>query len=716
MTYSAFRFELGADGVAVVHLDVPGSNANVIGDLLIADLDRLVQQVKAEDAIKGVVITSAKSDFMAGGDLKAMVKLLFAPLTAEDAYRIATMFQPTLRRIETCGKPWVAAINGPAMGGGLELALACHYRLAVNSPKVQLGLPEITLSLMPGAGGTQRLPRLIGIAKALPLLLKGTRLDPSQALDLGVVHALAEPGEIVTSAKDWILHHADPVQPWDKKGFAVPGGGGFSTAELGQMYNMTATQISRDTLHNMPAPMAILNAVARGTAVPLDAALHIEACEFAKLVLNPVARNMVRTLFLHKGELDKLARRPKDVVPMEHQRIGIIGAGLMGTGLAHSAALAGLDAVLIDATLERAQAAKANLAAEFSKRVAKGRMKQDKADALLARIHPAGDYAALANCSLVIEAVFEDQALKKEVLGKAAKAVRPGTVLASNTSTLPITELAGGLEQPDRFIGLHFFSPVDRMPLVEVVTGKATSQATLAEALDLCKTLRKTPIVVNDSRGFFTTRVIGAYIQEAFAMVGEGVPPALVDNAAKLAGYPVGPLAMLDEVGMDNGYKAALAERDAVGAERWKPGAGFAVNEQMVTQLERRGRRFGAGFYDYENDKRKPSAALARAFPPPAELPPVEELKQRMLFVEALEAARALEEGVITDPAEGDVGAVLGIGFPGYTGGPFSLIDTVGLDAFIVACDKLAARHGERFRPSDWLRERARRNQPFHAA
>ncbi len=716
MTFSTFRFELGADGVALVTLDVPGSSTNVIGDALRADLDRLIEQVRDDAAVKGVVITSAKSDFMAGGDLKAMVQLFAQPHTPDEAFAIASQFSPLLRRIETSGKPWAAAINGPAMGGGLELALACHFRVAADSPNVALALPEATLALMPGAGGTQRLPRLIGIAKALPLMLKGTRLSAHEALEIGLVQSIAAPDRIVSVARSWILERGDPVQPWDKKGFVIPGGGSaYNTTELGQLYNLTATQISRDMGHNQPAPIALLNAVARGTAVPIDAGLHIEACNFAKLVLSPVARNTVRTLFLHKGEIDKLVRRPKGIPAASYNRIGVIGAGLMGAGLAHSAAAAGIEVVLIDATPAQAEAAKVRLSQDFAKRIAKGRMAQDKAEALLARIHPAGDYAALKDCKLVIEAVFEDVAVKREVFRKAAEYMPPGAILASNTSTLPISELAGELPHPDRFIGLHFFSPVDRMPLVEVIVGKGTSEATLAESLDLVKALRKTPIVVNDSRGFFTSRVISAYIQEAFAMVGEGLAPALIDNAAKMAGFPVGPLAMMDDIGMDNGYKAALTERDALGSA-WKPSAGFAVQEMLCKTLDRRGRRHGAGFYDYENDRRKPWAGLADVYPPKGGEHDVDELKQRLLFIEALEAARCMEEGVITHPAEGDVGSVLGIGFPSFTGGVFSLIDTIGTRAFVAACDRLAQRHGERYRPSAWLRERAERNELFFPA
>ncbi|MES2258459.1 MAG: 3-hydroxyacyl-CoA dehydrogenase NAD-binding domain-containing protein [Pseudomonadota bacterium] len=710
--FTTLNYEVGDDGVAVITIDVPGSSANVMTPAFRDDLAAAIDKVAADSAVKGAVITSAKADFMAGGDLKAMVEQFSIPMSKEEAFGIATLMSPLLRKLETCGKPFVAAINGPAMGGGLELALACHARVALDDAKVQMALPEATLGLIPGAGGTQRLPRLIGVQKALPILLKGTRIGAKQALELGIVSSTVAAG-LVSAAREQVAG-TNPVQPWDRKGYQVPGGASFFDADLGATYNLTATSIAKDTNRNYPAPIALLTVVARGAFLPMDAALHLESCHFAKLVLDPVARNMVRTSFVSKGELDKLARRPKDIVPASLAQIGVIGAGLMGAGVAQVCATAGLDVVMIDATVEQAQAGKQRLADGYAKLIQRGRMQQDKADAILARITPAADYAQLANCDLVVEAVFEDRKVKGDVFRKLQEVLRPDAIIASNTSSLPITGLAEGVSNPERFIGLHFFSPVDRMPLVEVVTGVQTSQRTLAHALDLIKALRKTPIVVKDARGFFTTRVISAYLTESVSMLAEGVKPALIDNAARLAGMPIGPLSLIDELTLELGYNAMNQEKADLG-DAWKEPPGYPVQKKFV-ELDRRGRRYGAGFYDYADGKKTLWAGLDAVYPPAAVQPSVEELKQRMLYIQSLEAARCFEEGVIADPAEGDVGSVLGIAFPAYTGGVFSLIDTVGIKVFVQRCDSLADRFGERYRPSAWLKARAASGENFYPA
>lgn len=712
--FETIDFALGNDGVAVVTIDVPGQPANTITERFRDELAEVVERVAADAAIRGVVITSAKKDFVAGGDLKEIVRTLSRELTVADARDLATQMSPLLRRLESSGKPYVAAINGSALGGGLEIALACHHRLVLDNPRILLGLPEATLGLMPGAGGTQRLPRMIGIANALPLMMKGTLLAPEAALAKGIVDGVLGAEQLLPAARAWILEHADAQQPWDKKGYQVPGGSGFADVELGNLFNLTTTQIARDTARNLPAPIALLRAVAHGTSVPIDAGLHIESCEFAKLVLDPTACNMVRTLFVNKGELEKLTRRPKAIEPASITKVGVVGAGLMGCGIAHSAALAGLQVVLLDASAEQAAAGRQRLADEFAKRVAKGRMAQASADAILARIQPTGDYSDFAECDLVVEAVFEDVQVKAAVFMQAQAVMKPGAILASNTSTLPISDMARDLNRPDGFIGMHFFSPVDRMPLVEVVVGQQTSDTTLAHALDFIRLLRKTPIVVKDSRGFFTSRVIAAYLQESLAMLGSGVKPALIDNAARLAGFPMGPLSLLDDIGMENGYKSSLAERAALG-DAWKEPAGFKVQEMFSATLGRIGRRCGKGFYDYPDGKRALWPGLAEIYPPLAVQPDVEEIKKRMLYIQALEAARCMEEGVIESAAEGDVGSLLGIGFPTWTGGVFSLIDTVGGSVFVNVCDQLADLHGERFRPSAWLRQRAESGDRFHA-
>ncbi|HEX8602500.1 MAG TPA: 3-hydroxyacyl-CoA dehydrogenase NAD-binding domain-containing protein [Pseudoduganella sp.] len=709
--FTTLQYEVGDDGVAVVTIDVPGGSANVMTPQFRTDLAAVIDRVQGDSAVRGAVITSAKGDFMAGGDLKAMVEQFSMPMSREDAFAIATLMSPLLRKLETCGKPFVAAINGPAMGGGLELALACHARVALDDASVQLALPEVTLGLIPGAGGTQRLPRLIGVQKALPILLKGTRIGVQQALELGLVSATAVT-DLVRTARAMVAD-TNPVQPWDRKGFQVPGGASFFDADLGATYNLNATAIAGDTSRNYPAPIALLTVVARGTVLPIDAALHLESCHFAKLVLDPTARNMVRTSFVSKGELDKLARRPKDVPASRVKRVGVIGAGLMGGGVAQVCAAAGLEVVLIDASEAGATAGKQRLADAYAKQVARGRMQQDKADAILARIAPSADYAALAGCTLVVEAVFEDRKVKGDVFRKLQEVLAPDAIIASNTSSLPISGLAEGVQHPERFIGLHFFSPVDRMPLVEVVTGARTSEQTLAHALDFIKLLRKTPIVVKDSRGFFTTRVISAYLTESMGMLAEGVKPALIDNAARLAGMPIGPLSLVDELTIELGYNAMNQEKADLG-DAWQEPPGYPVQRKFVAELDRRGRRHGKGFYDYVDGKKQLWAGLDAVYPPAPVQPAVAELKQRMLYIQSLEAARCFEEDVIADPAEGDVGSVLGIAFPAYTGGVFSLIDTVGIAAFVAACDSLADRHGERYRPSAWLKARAASGQAFY--
>jgi len=710
--YETLKYSVSDAGVATILIDIPGSSANVMSPTFRDELASTIERVADDASIKGAVISSAKADFMAGGDLKQIMTLFDQGLDAQQALAVADQFKPLLRRLETSGKPFVAAINGPAMGGGLELALACHRRVVVDSPKAVLALPEVTLGLIPGAGGTQRLPRLIGIAKALPILLKGQPLSPQKALELGLVAQVVAAGELLAVAEQLVLGCKDASQPWDRKGFKVPGGAGFMEAEPGATFNLTATSIARETNRNYPAPIALLTAVAHGTAVPMDAALHIESCQFAKLLMDPVARNMMRTLFVNKGELDKLARRPQSVAPAQIASVGVVGAGLMGAGVAQVAAEAGLDVLLLDSTLEQAQTGKQRLADNFAKLIGKGRMAQDKADAILACITPVGDYSRLAGCDLVVEAVFENREVKSGVFAKLQEVLRPDAIIASNTSSLPITGLAEGVSNPQRFIGLHFFSPVDRMALVEVIKGRQTSEQTLAHALDFIKLLRKTPIIVNDARGFFTTRVISAYLQESMGMLAEGIKPALIDNAAKLAGFPVGPLAMTDELTIELGFNATNQNRDDLGAD-WVEPVGYKVQKRFV-ELGRKGRRFGAGFYDYPEGKRQLWPGLAEIYPPQEPQPDVEQIKTRMLYIQALEALRAFEEGVITDPAEGDVGAVLGIGYPTYTGGVFSLVDTVGIQHFVATCEQLAEAHGERWRPSAWLKARAADGTRFY--
>jgi 3-hydroxyacyl-CoA dehydrogenase / enoyl-CoA hydratase / 3-hydroxybutyryl-CoA epimerase len=716
MCSNALDIQVDANGIAIARIDLPGRPMNFATLELGIELGALIDRVIADTAVRGVVLTSSKADFMAGGDIHAIVAQ-FEHLGDDAAvYReIARPFTTVLRRLETCGKPFAAAINGSALGGGLELALACHYRVLAELPKLVLALPEVSIGLIPGAGGTQRLPRLIGIEAATSLMLEGTRLSPTEALKRGIVHALVAPGEVVDAARQWILNGGSAQQPWDRKGYRVPTGAGFFDAGINRYSNATATRLSVETRHNYPAPIALLSAVVRGCSVPIDAGLRIESREFTRLQKSPVSRNLLRTTFISRNACDRLARRPADVATRTFRRIGVIGAGLMGAGVAQVAAERGIDVVLLETSESQAQAGRQRIAEGYHKRVAKGRLDAALVDGALARVTPTADYAALKDCELVVEAVFEDRKVKAAVFEKLGAVLSSDAIIASNTSALPISGLAESVAQQQRFIGLHFFSPVERMPLVEVISGRHTSVMVLAQALDFVKQLRKTPIQVNDHPGFFTTRIITAYLFESVGMLGDGCSPVLIDNLAQQAGFGIGPLALLDELTLDLTHRAVSQRRDEAGSN-WREPYGFQVLDTFVRQLGRKGRRHGAGFYEYVEGRRTPWPGLRAVYPPRTDISAVEaaEIRERMLLIQALEAARAWEEGVVDDAAQGDVGSVLGIGFPAYTGGVYSLIDTMGPTVFITSCDRLAARHGERFRPSRWMRERASRGELFH--
>jgi 3-hydroxyacyl-CoA dehydrogenase/enoyl-CoA hydratase/3-hydroxybutyryl-CoA epimerase len=696
-----------ADGIATLVLDVADKPMNVITPELRTALGEAVDQISKDAVIKGVIITSGKADFMAGGDLKAMLRRFDQHLSGPELYEQSRQFGDLLRRLETCGKPVVAAIKGLALGGGFELALACHYRVVADLPKILVGLPEATLGLMPGAGGTQRVTRMLGVAAALPILLEGKTFSPVKALEAKLVDAVVPENNLLEVARAWITNVGDPVQRWDKKDYKVPGGSTLGAAPLGPLYNVMATGLARDTQRNRPAPIAIVTAVARGIPLPIDAGLRVERREFVKLLMNPVTRNLIRTQFVSKGEAEKLARRPQGVPVKDYTKIGVLGAGLMGSGIAQVAALSGIDVVLLDASQDNAENGRARLAATFDKLIGRGKMDKHKAEAALARITATADYGLLAGAQLVIEAVFEDRDVKTNVLKTAHAVLGDDVIYASNTSTIPVTGLAAAVNRADRFIGMHFFSPVDRMALVEVVKGKKTSEKTMAHALDFVKRIRKTPIVVNDSRGFFTSRVFSSYLSEAMGMLAEGIDPALVENGAKLAGFPVGPLTLIDEVTIELGFSAANQARRDLG-EAWVQPPGYPVQKIFCETLDRKGRRYGKGFYDYpENAPKKLWKGLAEVFLRKAVQPSIEEVKQRLLYIQALEATRCLDQGVIESVAEGDVGSTLGIGYPAWTGGVFSLIDTVGLAKFVEICERFAHAYGERWRPSEALKAQA---------
>ena len=712
-----FKYAVAEDGICTLTIDQPNSATNVMNQAFLDGFRAALDRALADDRVKGIILTSAKSSFVAGADLKAMEATLYGNPDAKTLYEQCWAFSSLLRRMETGGKPVVAALNGPALGGGFEIALACHHRIAADVRGMVVGLPEVGVGLLPGAGGTQRYLRMIGVVKALPLLLQGSQLKPDKALELGLLNEVVPADQLLPAARKWLLGSPDPVKPWDMKGFQVPGGGNPMLPNLAQLFMGTAANLQANTYHNLPAPLAIASCLYEGMQLPIDKALQVECKYFVKLNLDPVAGNMVRTIFINKSEADKLVRRPAGIDRKVHQRIGVLGAGLMGAGVAYVAAQNGIDVVLIDRDQASADKGKAYSESRLRKDMARGRITADKVEAILARIHPTADYAALGDVSLVVEAVFEDRGVKAEVFAKAEAVMPVDAVLASNTSALPITGLAETTGRPANVVGLHFFSPVERMPLVEVIRGRQTGNTALAHALDFVAQLKKTPILVNDSRGFFTSRFIGAFINEGVTMVKEGINPALIENAARMTGYPVGALTISDEIGLDLAYKGAQQQAQDLGADN-RPGASVEVIATMVATHGRHGRKNGKGFYDYAADGGKRLwPGLDDLWPrrPASEQPDVREVQHRMLYAQLADAARCIADGVLTDPADGDIGGCFGVGFPIYLGGPFAAMDTIGIGAVVAECDRLAARYDAgRFAIPALLREMAAEGKTFY--
>lgn len=705
-----------SDGIALITLDVQGRPMNVITPDFMHELKAAIEKLRTDAAIKGAIITSAKADFMAGADLKWLLASHAEIHDARSAMAFAWPLNEVYRALETCGKPLVAAINGTALGGGLELALACHHRIAADNAATRIGLPEVLVGLLPGAGGTQRLPRLIGVAEALRLMVEGTHLGVREALERKIVHAVVPQEELLAAARRWLLDGGSAVQPWDAKGFKVPGGAGGMDPRSVQTFMGGTALVAKRTQHNYPAPIAIMSAVYEGTQVPIDTGLKIESRYLSSLLLSAVTRNMIRTLFVNKGAAEKGARRPSGIAPTRVNTLGILGAGMMGAGIAYVSARAGMTVLLLDTTAEKAAQGRAYTEKLLEKDVAKGKLTPTRAMEIIGRITPVTDVAALAPCDMVIEAVFEDRTIKADVTRRTEAVIAAGAVFASNTSTLPITGLAEASVRPANFIGIHFFSPVEKMPLVEIIVGRETSRETLARAIDYVMQLRKTPIVVNDSRGFYTSRVFGTFTNEGMTLLGEGAAPALIENVAKQAGMPVGPLAVLDEVTLELAYHVTQQTRRDLG-EAYRENSGWPVLKRMVEDLKRLGKRHGQGFYAYPAEGRKQLwSGLAEAFPVAAKQPEPEEVRKRLLYIQALETARCVEEGVVEAAADADLGSILGWGFPAWTGGTLSFIDTVGLPAFVAECKRLAAAHGPRFQPSAWLEAKAARGETFHQA
>jgi 3-hydroxyacyl-CoA dehydrogenase/enoyl-CoA hydratase/3-hydroxybutyryl-CoA epimerase len=708
------KIERSDNGVAILTLDNADAPMNVASDAFITEMTAAITTLKDDAEVTGVILTSGKKAFMAGADLKELVQA-FGTLTVKEAFGFSQRATAMHRAIEQSGKPWVAVINGLALGGGFELALACHYRVLVDDPKVVVGLPEVNVGLLPGSGGTQRLLRIAGVKVAQDLLLTGRSVAPDEALKLKIVDVVVPAADAIPAARAWLATNPDPVKPWDVKGYTPPQKRGMTVPEDSAAYMFATGGIAGKAGYNLPAPLAILSTIFEGAQLPFDKALSVESKYFAKLLTDPVARNIIRTTFISKLAAEKGARRPEGVPKFEVKKVGILGAGMMGAGIAYVSANAKIDVVLLDRDMPSAEKGKAYSAKVLGKLVDKGGITQEQADAVLARITPTDDYALMENCDLIVEAVFEDTAIKADATAKAEAVIPARAVFASNTSTLPISQLAKASQRPDQFIGIHFFSPVERMGLVEVIMGKQTSKDSLAKALDYIAQLRKTPIVVNDSRGFYTSRVFQTLIHEGGAMLAEGVPPAVIENAAKAVGMPVGPLALLDELSFDLPLKIvdqAIAEE----GDKYLPPAGVPALRKMRDEVGRGGRKTGGGFYDYpEGGKKHLWKGLSEHFPV-SEGFDIEELKQRFLYTQAMETARCLEEGVLETAQDADLGAVYGWGFPAWTGGTISYIDTIGIGNFVREADRLAQKHGARFMPSVWLREKAARSENFYDA
>ncbi len=711
------NFDLN-DGIATLTIDVPGQSMNVVTADFISDLASALEKIKTDDSIKGAIITSGKQgDFMAGADLRMLGEMTgsLVDATPEQRFEAAFGYSKLLREIETSGKPFVAAVNGLALGGGLELALACHYRLVADSPKIKLGLPEVMVGLLPGAGGIQRLMRLMGMQMTLQYASTGKNMSPQEAVGFQVFHGMHPADQLLDKAKEWLNGKPGAIQPWDKKGFKIPGGAGAMHPTAVQTMIGANAMAQDKSMHNYPAIQAILACVYQGGIVPFDTAIRYDSKRFAQLLEGDVAPAMIRTLFVNKMAAERGKDRPKGIEKNVVKKLGVLGAGLMGAGIAYVSAKAGMDVVLLDNNQENAEKGKAYTEKLNDKGMKRGKLSPEKAQAMLDRITPTTDYTMLEGCDLVIEAVFEDMDIKADVTKKTEAVIPASTVYASNTSTLPITDLAKAFSREEDFIGIHFFSPVDKMPLVEIIMGKNTGDKALAHALDYVSQIKKTPIVVNDSRGFYTSRCFGTYVQEGYAMVQEGIKPALIENAGKMVGMPVGPLAVGDEVAIDLSYKIGMATRKALG-DKYVPTPADSFVEKMVVDLERFGRKNAKGSYVYPEDGSKKYLwpELGDHFPLADDQPSVDEVKQRFLYRQAVEVARCYEEGVLNDSPSGDVGAIFGWGFAPWTGGPLSFIDTVGADEFVRNADILAEKHGPRFTPPQLLRDMAAKGETFY--
>lgn len=726
--YTTFSVETDADGIAVMTINVPNQGMNVWDEALMAEFPKFVEAFVADEAMKGLVIASGRDNgFMAGADLRMLEKQTGE--LSKETFNEAMKLNGALRKLETGGhtdrqiaregkkaKPVAVALEGLALGGGLELALAGHYRVAADSKKVQLGLPEVLVGLLPGGGGTQRVPRLIGLQNAAQMITSGASMDAGKAKAQGLIHDVVPAGTTIAAATAWVKENlGGTLQPWDVKGFRVPGGAGAMNPKAVQFFSVANAMALAKSKDNYPAIKAIMSCLYEGTMLPMSKAIEVETKYFLSLFADPVAQNMIRTLFVNKQAAEKGAGRPKDIAPIEIKVVGVLGAGLMGSGIAHVTAKAGMQVISLDRTDEEAQKSVAYTKKILDKRVSRGRMTQEKADAFLARITPTSDYNMLKDVDLIIEAVFERPDVKADVIKKTEAVIGKDVIFASNTSTLPIGGLAEHSQRPENFIGLHFFSPVERMPLLEIIPHAGSGDRALAAAFDYNRKIRKTPIVVKDVRGFFTNQVFPPYIGEAVSMIMEGTSMALIENTALNMGLPIGPLAVQDETTLKLGYDVMQSTKEELG-DAYKPNGTEAFYDLMVQKLGRSGRRFGKGLYNYDESGKRLDLwkGVTEHYPLADEQPSQAEVEQRLMYSQLIPTARTFADGVVPDPQSADLGAIFGWGFPAWTGGPMSYIDTIGIDTFVATADMLAQRHGERFNVPTLFRDMAAKGDTLY--
>lgn len=706
------RYEKDDSQIVTLTIDMPGRAVNVINEGLAAAFGEAIDRLAADAAVAGVILTSAKSSFIVGADIEMLQKMSDPAATFAQVEAQKALF----RRLERLGKPVVAALNGTALGGGLEVALACHYRVALDRPDSRFGFPEVTLGLLPGGGGIARLTRLLGLQAAFPYLMEGTQLTPKEAAAAGLIQALAaDPAEMMQQARAWIQANPQAAQPWDRPGYRLPGGDP-QRPQVAQMISVAPAALLQKTFGNYPAPEAILSVMVDGALVDFETASRIESRAFTQLATGPTAKNMINAFWFQLNEIKKGRSRPHEIAPTETKKVGVLGAGMMGHGIAYVSALAGLQVVLKDATAEKAAAGKARIESLLDGRLRQNRITAQQKAAILDRIQVSGAAADLAGCDLVIEAVFENRELKAAVTRETEAHLADDAVFASNTSTLPITGLAAAAARPHNFVGLHFFSPVPQMKLVEIIRGQQTSDRALAKAFDFVLKIQKTPIVVNDSRGFYTSRVFTLYVYEGMAMLAEGQPARTIEMAGMQAGMPIGPLAVSDEVNLGLALEVReLARRELAAEGRTLPGhPADEVLQKMVREAQRAGKAQGAGFYEYPTGGKKYLwPGLRDLFPASGEKLSQHEMIERLMFVQALETARCYAEGVVTSAADANLGSILGWGFAPFKGGTLQYINDYGLPAFVRRSQQLAAKYGDRFSPPALLVEMAARGATF---